>query len=338
MKNRFSLRILCAVLAIGLCAGCALGEGLFPSFDSMFGSAALPSMAAVLGRQPDSEETLADGGIRQAYLGIGREEFERFSAYLAEAGCILSQSSLSGGVFTAAVEKNGVSFGFSYDGATGTAVLTYPAGAVPETASAESPAKASAEYRIGDLITFGRYEQDVNLANGSEPIEWRILEVRDGMALVISRYGLDGMKFHQTVDSVSWKSSSLRTWLNGAFIDKAFTAQEQAAIQITEVDSSAVQDRLFLLSQSEAWNYFLTNEERRCAPTAYAISKGVFVSGRKYLADGEDACGWWLRTIGDRHTEAACVRYAGSRTSHAVTAAYVAVRPAMWIDLKAAGF
>ena len=32
-------------------------------------------------------------------------------------------------------------------------------------------------YQVGDVITFGTYEQDNNLENGAEPIEWQVLEV-----------------------------------------------------------------------------------------------------------------------------------------------------------------
>ena len=44
---------------------------------------------------------------------------------------------------------------------------------------------------VGSVVTFGRYEQDNDLSNGPEPIEWTVLDVRDGKSLLISRFGLE---------------------------------------------------------------------------------------------------------------------------------------------------
>jgi len=43
----------------------------------------------------------------------------------------------------------------------------------------------------GQYITFGAYEQDNNTLNGKGTIEWLVLEVKNGKALVISKYALD---------------------------------------------------------------------------------------------------------------------------------------------------
>lgn len=45
--------------------------------------------------------------------------------------------------------------------------------------------------KVGDYVFFGAYEQDNNTANGKENIEWLVLEVKDGKALVTSKYALD---------------------------------------------------------------------------------------------------------------------------------------------------
>ena len=44
------------------------------------------------------------------------------------------------------------------------------------------------DVQVGDIIEFGSYEQDNDSSNGSEPIKWRVLEVSDGSALVVSEY------------------------------------------------------------------------------------------------------------------------------------------------------
>ena len=49
---------------------------------------------------------------------------------------------------------------------------------------------------VGDYITFGLYEQDNDLSNGKENIEWLILELKDEKALVISKYALDSKPYN----------------------------------------------------------------------------------------------------------------------------------------------
>lgn len=41
--------------------------------------------------------------------------------------------------------------------------------------------------KAGDYVFFGAYEQDNNTSNGKEDVEWLVLEVKDGKALVISK-------------------------------------------------------------------------------------------------------------------------------------------------------
>ena len=45
--------------------------------------------------------------------------------------------------------------------------------------------------QVGDIITFGNYEQDNKTANGKEAIEWKVLEKdQNGKMLLISRYAV----------------------------------------------------------------------------------------------------------------------------------------------------
>ena len=91
--------------------------------------------------------------------------------------------------------------------------------------------------------------------------------VRDGKkALLLSRYGLDAQPYNTEDTAITWEKSTLRTWLSGTFIDKAFTSAEQSAILETNVDNGSgqgyskwntnggnnTQDKVFLLSYAEA--------------------------------------------------------------------------------------
>ena len=66
-------------------------------------------------------------------------------------------------------------------------------GAVAPAVATKVPRFAS--VAVGDVITFGTYEQDNNPDNGPEPNEWVVLDVKDRKALVISKEGhTEGVK------------------------------------------------------------------------------------------------------------------------------------------------
>ena len=88
------------------------------------------------------------------------------------------------------------------------------------------------------MIPFGHYEQDNNPGNGPEPIEWLVLDIQDGKALLLSKYGLEAKAYNTKFVDITWENCTLRTWLNGEFLAKAFSAEEQSAILLTEVDNS----------------------------------------------------------------------------------------------------
>lgn len=89
------------------------------------------------------------------------------------------------------------------------------------------------EFAVDDTlrnITFGRYEQDGNLDNGKEPIDWIVLTYDEEKALVISRFILDNKCFNEGFEEADWENSTIRKWLNGDFINSAFSDAEQERI------------------------------------------------------------------------------------------------------------
>ncbi len=210
----------------------------------------------------------------------------------------------------------------------------------PETETAEN---SKTVYAAGDIITFGHYEQDNNLNNGKEPIEWIVLDYdsSENKVLLLSRYGLDAEPYHSNWESVTWEKCTLRSWLNGEFLGTAFTAKEQGGILNTKVDNSKDQgkngwnsdggnnteDLLFLLSYREAFDgVFSDDQSRMCKPTAYAQQQGAYV-------DSNGNGWWWLRSPGRNQSYAADVFVYGSSNSHAVSIKSGCVRPAFWLDL-----
>ena len=213
-----------------------------------------------------------------------------------------------------------------------------------ENLSAAAATAREAKWRAGNYVTFGTYPQ-TKAGNDTTPIEWLVL-ARDGdKALVISRYALDCIEYNTKYTSVTWETCSLRTWLNNDFYNKAFSAEEKASIVLSKVTADKnptystppgndTNDNVFLLSITEANNYFEDKASRRCAPTDYAVKKGAFTSSIEKV-DGRVSCCWWLRSPGMYGSIAAVVGCVGSVYSDGdyVGSSDCSVRPCVWVRL-----
>ncbi len=83
---------------------------------------------------------------------------------------------------------------------------------------------------VGDVIKFGHYEQNGNLSDGKEDIEWIILKKEDDRVMVISKYALDSQPYNSDPSDVTWETCTLREWLNRTFLSEAFSEKERAWI------------------------------------------------------------------------------------------------------------
>lgn len=195
-----------------------------------------------------------------------------------------------------------------------------------------------AKANPGDTVFFGAYEQDNNTSNGKEDVEWLVLEVKDGKALVVSKYALDCKQYNTSNTNVTWETCTLRKWLNNDFINAAFSSYEKAMIPTVTVSpdknstnpGNATQDQVFLLSITEANKYFGSDSARQCKPTDYAVANGSRESHSGNL------CWWWLRSPGSTQDSAAYVYSSGGVIESGNDVDYNdgAVRPAMWISIK----
>ncbi len=193
--------------------------------------------------------------------------------------------------------------------------------------------------QAGSCIEFGSYEQDGNLSNGKEPIEWIVLTKEHDSLLVLSKFGLDCCMFNDDFSDVTWETCSLRKWLNDTFLRAAFNQEEQKMIQTSIVIAEGnpdyetypgndTRDKVFLVSMVEAENFFPSDESRQCQPTAYALSRKVFQNNSN--------CCYWLRTSGNNSASAAWVLDSGFVPScgASVDCDDVAVRPMLRIFLS----
>lgn len=99
----------------------------------------------------------------------------------------------------------------------------------------ENSLETETNYNVGDIIKFGRYEQDGNEENGKEEIEWEVLSVEADRILLLSKYALDSKQYHFEKTSVTWENCSLRKWLNNDFKNIAFSSEEQKEIMCVTV-------------------------------------------------------------------------------------------------------
>jgi len=197
---------------------------------------------------------------------------------------------------------------------------------------------------IGDIITFGEYQ-------------WRVLDIKDGKALIITEGVIECRPYHETYMSVTWLDCDLREYLNGEFYNK-FSNTDKARIIETNIINQNNQwystpggittnDKIFLLSLEEVVLYFGDSGDLANRPTeAWYIDDSYNASriastvqtlswnGNVRWNAGE-VCWWWLRSPGNYDIHAACVGSDGCIyvTGSNATNSYGCLRPALWLNL-----
>ncbi len=199
----------------------------------------------------------------------------------------------------------------------------------------------------GGVMRFGRFRQgDQGRDRDVKPLEWLVLDVRGGKALLLTKQGIDVKWFHKSSRSVTWETCTLRTrFLNDEFLRTAFTPAERKRIAVTTVRADPnpateadpgndTQDKVFLLSVREAELYIRSKIKRQCCPTAYAWSRGANSRG-PYHESYSQTCWWWLRTPGCSNKYAAGVDVSGNIrcVGMDVRSSGNCVRPALWLWL-----
>lgn len=219
-----------------------------------------------------------------------------------------------------------------------------------------------------DTVYFGRYAQTDSKGIKQDAIKWRVLQVNGNDAFLVADGNLDTQRFNKNLDQYEWSQSIVRSWLNGYnstynaykanytssnFINKAFTATEQAAIYETNVPESpnpdrpakaaaATKDKVFLLSYQDVTNTAYgfssadsANATRESLNTAFVEAGGTALSTNTNKA-GEKG-GWWLRTPGYYTNNALYIWESGNIPDHKgmqVNRYDLAVRPAIHLDIS----
>lgn len=194
----------------------------------------------------------------------------------------------------------------------------------------------------GSRVFFGRYEQDNNIYNGKEPILWRVLSIDDDTVFLLSEYGLLCRFYNDVYESVTWETSSIRSWLNKNFLEKAFDKSEINAICDTPIKTSNNKkyggsggnktiDKVFLLSNKDVNNVaygFQKGSRNKSRTRTLQITEHALIDGYRNK-ENNNTC-WWLRSPGINNYYAAYVLSAGNVTyGHFAGRRNDAIRPAI---------
>ena len=187
-----------------------------------------------------------------------------------------------------------------------------------------------AVFPVGTTISFGHYEQDNNSANGTEPMEWLVLDKSaDGSAyFLVSRYVLELLRQNDFNQYAEWKNSALRTWMNGTFYNIAFDDSERGKIHLTTLNDVKSDDYIFALCADDL--YRLQAKENCPGLATPYVRARIDESSHVGKAYGVESVSYWLRMAGGVTNKYAATIGLGSNTERAD--AYNGVRPAMWVD------
>jgi len=187
-----------------------------------------------------------------------------------------------------------------------------------------------------------------------EPIRWRVLSNNNGELLVLAENIIESRAYNQIYTSITWETSTLRSWLNNDFYNSAFSVAEKSKIETSNIvnpdypSTPAIEggndttDKIFILSANEVWksSYGFTSSggtdaARKAQGTEFSKSQGLYVdstSGSSNIGNSK----FWLRTPGVQ-SDYACYIGAGGEVYNG-TRVYNAshgVRPAFRIKLSA---
>lgn len=169
--------------------------------------------------------------------------------------------------------------------------------------------------QLGSVVRLGHWEQNNISADGVEPIEWIVLESDGTESLLLAKDALAFREFGMNIfGKAMWQNGSLCAWLNGEFLEGAFSEGEQAAIRTSRLtddgynaykSGGTIRNRVFLLSEAELLQYMPGEQERIC------VASDAAGAGSTCGYEAGTPVRWWLRTTMDT-TYARAVSETGS--------------------------
>ena len=214
--------------------------------------------------------------------------------------------------------------------------------------SDDMPDNVPASVSVGDLVQFGGFE-------------WRVLELKDGKALILTEDIIAERPYNEKLKSVTWEKCTLREYVNGEFL-QSLTGDGQGRIVETKVSNpdnlwfgtpggADTYDKAFLLSLEESDKYFgdsgdYVNKIRWVFDydknELIEDSDGMLLSNefnedRKAFSDNRlriVAWWYWLRSPGGSSDRAAHTMGSVDVRGPQVNVEVGGVRPALWLELE----
>ena len=194
----------------------------------------------------------------------------------------------------------------------------------------------------GGTLRFGTFPQWPD--KEVQDIEWIGVPVSKtstkDRVLLVSKYALKILPFHEEKEEISWADCSLRTWLNHEFYDTFKDSEKKLIVETplrgyrdeTEKDhapSLDTKDKIFILSPQEEKQY-LEKGGVKATPQAYKEANPKSVVG--------DTCFGihsWLRKTWTEGKTGAVLHEDGTITTivYSVSRDDIGVRPAMYVKL-----
>ena len=156
--------------------------------------------------------------------------------------------------------------------------------------------------QAGDKISFGSYE-------------WRVLEVQNNTALIITEYIIEQRAYHNAYKDITWADCSLRKYLNNEFYDRFSAAEKLRIIPVLNKNpdnqwygtkgGTDTQDSIFLLSIEETvCRYFGDSSSKLYSPgknQRYWFERKDKNNSKRIARlekRKEGSWWWWLRSPG----------------------------------------
>ncbi len=178
---------------------------------------------------------------------------------------------------------------------------------------------------VGDSFNFGTYEQDNNINNGKESIEWIVINKTNDKILVISKYILDYEKFYNATDQ-DISNNNVRNWLI-KFSNEAFSEYE-----IELILDNGNNDKVFLLNSNDIK---MLGENIQCENTEYVRAKrsSVFTFGDWWL-EGTEGTLYWVSSNGEIDSYQLIRKKADDYILTQEAFFVKGVRPCMWLSVQ----
>ncbi len=177
-------------------------------------------------------------------------------------------------------------------------------------------------------VSFGIYPQAPH--SPATPLLWRVLQVEEGKALLLSEFILGNGSIHSDAKEYEgfhgeWKKTDLYHFLNHDFLHSAFIDKERRILHLEEELG-----KIFLLSSEDLKNPdygFTSDKDRQGYGSEYAGENGLFVYSK-------GSSPYWTRTQSTTQLSGTrCTKSKGNIGYIRCIVENLGWRPAVWIDL-----